>query len=125
MHSVSRSKESYVESEKVKIHYLDWGGKGQVLVLICGLGDTPYLFENLAGALSDRFHVIGYWRRSHGKSKATDEKYDNATLVADLKLLLDSLKIDTASLLGWSMAGNEITEFAHMVSGQGQQVNLF
>jgi pimeloyl-ACP methyl ester carboxylesterase len=125
MHSVSRSKESYVESGKVKLHYLDWGGKGQVLVLICGLGDTPYLFENLAGALSDRFHVIGYWRRSHGKSKATDEKYDNATLVADLKLLLDSLKIDTASLLGWSMAGNEISEFATRYPGRVNKLIYF
>ncbi len=40
------------------------------------------------------------------------QDYSNSTLVSDLKLLLDSLKIDRASLLGWSMGGNEITEFA-------------
>ncbi len=125
MHSESKFKESFIESEKVKLQYLDWGGKGQVLILICGLGDTSYLFENLAEALSDQFHVIGYSRRSHGKSKATDEKYDNATLVSDLKLLLDSLKIDKANLLGWSMGGNEITEFASLYPNRVSKLIYF
>jgi pimeloyl-ACP methyl ester carboxylesterase len=107
-------KEGFVESERVKLQYLDWGGSGPVLVLIPGLGDTPFLFENLADGLSVHSHVISYSRRNHGKSVATNDKYDNATLVADLKLLLDSLHIEKASLLGWSMGGNEITEFASL-----------
>lgn len=106
--------EGFVQSDKVKLHYMDWGGKGQILVLLSGLGDTPFLFENLAKGLSSHFRVIGYSRRSHYKSEAKEDKYDNQTLVADLKLLLDSLKIDKASLLGWSMGGNEITEFASL-----------
>ncbi len=106
--------EGYVESDNVKLHYVDWGGKGQVLVLIAGLGDTPFLFENLAEGLSPHFRVIGYSRRSHCKSIAKEDKYDNPTLVSDLKLLLDSLTIDNANLLGWSMGGNEITEFASL-----------
>lgn len=106
--------EGYIESDKVKLHYLDWGGEGQTLILIAGLGDTPFLFDNLAKGLSPHFRVIGYSRRSHFKSKTKEGKYDNATLVSDLKLLLDSLKIDKANLLGWSMGGNEITEFASL-----------
>jgi pimeloyl-ACP methyl ester carboxylesterase len=106
--------EGFVESNKVKIQYLDWGGDGEVLVLIPGLGDTPFLFENLARQLSPQFRVIGYSRRNHGKSEGKEDKYDNKTLVSDLKLLLDTLKIDKANLLGWSMGGNEITEFASL-----------
>jgi pimeloyl-ACP methyl ester carboxylesterase len=104
--------EGFVESDKVKLQYLDWGGDGQVLILICGAGDTPFLFEDLAEQLSGQFHVIGYSRRNHGKSESREDKYDNETLVADLKLLLDSLKVDRANLLGWSLGGNEITGFA-------------
>ena len=104
--------EGFIETQEVTLQYLDWGGKGQTLVLLCGLGDTPFLFDSLAKELSNHFHVIGYSRRNHGKSKSDDEKYDNATLVADLKLLLDSLRIDKTNLLGWSLGGNEITEFA-------------
>src|SRR5262249_48864462 len=105
-------KEDFVRSDKVKLHYLDWGGEGQVLVLITGLGDTPFLFDWLAEGFSPHFRVISYSRRNHGKSEAKEDKYDNESLVADLKLLLDSLKIYKANLLGWSMGGNEITEFA-------------
>jgi pimeloyl-ACP methyl ester carboxylesterase len=105
-------KEGFVKSEKIRLHYLDWGGDGPTLVLICGLGDTPFLFEHLAEQLSPRFRIIAYSRRNHYKSETDEQKYDNETLVADLKLLLDSLKIDKASLLGWSMGGNEITGFA-------------
>ena len=107
-------KEGFVESDKVKLQYLDWGGQGQVLVFICGLGDTPFLFEDLAGQLSPHYRVVGYSRRDHGKSESKEDKYDNGTLVSDLKLLLDSLNIDEANLLGWSMGGNEITEFASL-----------
>jgi pimeloyl-ACP methyl ester carboxylesterase len=114
MLKVKKYKEGFVESDKVKLQYLDWAGDGQVPVLICGLGDTPFLFEDLAGQLSSHYRVIGYSRRNHGKSESKDDKYDNATLVSDLKLLLDSLEIDKANLLGWSMGGNEITEFASL-----------
>lgn len=114
MNPENQRKESFIETHDVKLQYLDWGGQGEVLVLICGLGDTPFLFDSLARELSPNFHIIGYSRRNHGKSRAIDEKYDNATLVSDLKLLLDSLKIDKANLLGWSMGGNEITEFASL-----------
>jgi pimeloyl-ACP methyl ester carboxylesterase len=114
MHTEKNYKEGFVKSDKVKLHYIDWGGEGQALVLICGLGDTPLLFENLAQQLSAHYRVIGYSRRNHGKSETKEEKYDNATLVSDLKLFLDSLKIEKGNLLGWSMGGNEITEFASL-----------
>lgn len=104
--------EGFVESEAVKLHYIQWGNTGPVFVLICGLGDTPYIFQELAEAWCSDFRVIGYSRREHGKSVSKIPKYDNETLVSDLKLLLDELEIDKASLLGWSLGGNEITAFA-------------
>ena len=111
---MQKFQEGFVEADHVKLQYLDWGGNGPPLILICGLGDTPFLFDDLAKDLSLKFHVIGYSRRDHGKSIGLDGKFDNATLVADLKLFLDSLRIDRASLLGWSMGGNEISGFASL-----------
>lgn len=104
--------EHFIQSENVKLHYLDWGGSGEPLILIHGLGDSPFLFENLANDFNQHFRVIAYSRRGHCKSETTDSSYDNSALVADLKLLLDSLNIQKANLLGWSMGGNEITGFA-------------
>ena len=105
-------REDFIQARGIKLHYLDWGGSGQPLILIHGLGDSPYIFLDLAASLRQNFRIIAYSRRGHCKSEATDMLYDNSTLVSDLKLLLDSLNISKASLLGWSMGGNEITEFA-------------
>ena len=105
-------KEGFIQSERVKLHYLDWDGSGQPLVLLHAWGDSPYIFDGLADPLKKNFRIIAYSKRGHGKSRATVFRYDNSELVSDLKLLLDSLNIEKANLLGWSMAGNEITEFA-------------
>jgi pimeloyl-ACP methyl ester carboxylesterase len=105
-------KEGFIETDKIKLHYLDWGGSGPPLILLHGLGDSPYLFECIAESLQNNFRIIAYSKRGHGNSEAIDSIYDTATLAEDLKILLDSLRVEKANLLGWSMGGNEITEFA-------------
>jgi len=105
-------KENFIQTDRIKLHYLDWGGSGQPLVLLHAWGDSPYIFEGIANILKKNFRIIACSKRGHGKSETTDSLYDNSTLVSDLKLLLDSLNIEKANLLGWSMAGNEISEFA-------------
>lgn len=104
--------EHFIHGKTIKLHYLDWGGAGEPLILIHGLGDSPFLFEELADALKAHFRIIAYSKRGHCKSETSNSSYDNSTLVSDLKLLLDSLQIPKANFLGWSMGGNEITEFA-------------
>lgn len=104
--------EGIIRSGEINLHYLDWGGSGQPLVLVHGFGDSPYIFEDLAASLRSDFRVIAYSKRGHCKTVTTDSHYDNSTLVLDLKLLLDSLQISKANLLAHSMGGNDITEFA-------------
>ena len=96
----------------VQLNYLDWGGSGPPLVLVHGMTDSPHIFDDLAPSLRDSFHVIAYARRGHGASDAPTGPYDQATLLADLEQFLDRLGVTRASLLGWSMGGNEITAFA-------------
>ncbi len=104
--------EHFIQVKGTIIHYLDWGGPGEPLILIHGLGDSPYIFLDLAASLKNKYRIIAYSRRGHCKSKTTDPLFDNDALVSDLKNLLDSLHIGKTNLLGWSMGGNEITEFA-------------
>src|SRR5260221_13239122 len=117
--------EHFIRGSHIKLHYLDWGGSGQPLILIHGLGDSPYVFEDLADSLKGHFRVVAYSRRGHCKSQTTDKSYDNSTLVSDLKLLIDSLQIPKANLLGWSMGGNEITEFAIQYPEQTNKLIYF
>ena len=101
----------FVVSNGVRLNYLDWGGSGPPLILIHGYGDNPHAFDDMAPAFRDRFRVLAYARRGHGRSE-TKGPYDTATLVEDLRGLMDSLRIPKAHLAGWSMGGNEITGMA-------------
>jgi len=101
----------FVEANGTRLHYLEWGRAGRVLVLIHGLGDNAHLFDDLAPAFVDQFRVIAYSRRGHGRSDRTPP-YDNATLVRDLIGLLDELGIESADFAGYSMGGNEMTALA-------------
>jgi pimeloyl-ACP methyl ester carboxylesterase len=103
--------DSFVTVNGIRLHYLDWGGPDPAFVLVHGALDSPHIFDQMASALRNDFRVITYARRGHGRSEARDP-FDNPTFVEDLRQLLDSLGIEEAHLLGWSMGGNEITEFA-------------
>ncbi len=107
----SPHRERFVAANGIRLECLDWGGRGPALILIHGLGDNPHVFDDLAGAFTDRFHVIAYARRGHGRSD-TKGPYDTATLTEDLRGLMDALGIPKAHLVGWSMGGNEITLMA-------------
>jgi pimeloyl-ACP methyl ester carboxylesterase len=107
----SPHREGFVTVNGVRLEYLDWGGTGEALILIHGLGDNPHIFDDLAPSFTGRFHVIAYARRGQGRSD-TRGPYDNDTLTEDLRGLMDALGIDKADLVGWSMGGNEITAMA-------------
>jgi len=107
----SSHNERFITANGVRLECLDWGGKGPALILIPGLGDNPHIFDDLAVALTDRFHVIAYARRSSGRSE-TKGPYDTLTLTEDLRGLMNALGISKAHLVGWSLGGNEITEMA-------------
>lgn len=107
----SPHKSGFVTANGIRLHYLDWGGSGPVLILIHGYADNPHAFDDLAPAFTDRFRVVAYARRGHGQSDAK-APYDTATLTEDLRGLMDGLGIAKAHLAGWSMGGDEITAMA-------------
>ena len=109
---VSPHRSAFAEGDNVRLNYLDWGGDGPPLILIHGIANSPHIFDDLAPLLRDRFHVVAYARRGHGQSEAPEGPYDSKALVGDLARLLDALHVERANLLGWSMGGNEVTEFA-------------
>src|SRR5262245_41077828 len=108
----SPHRDAYAEGDGVRLNYLDWGGDGPPLVMIHGIANSPHIFDDFAPLLSTRFRVIAYARRGHGHSDAPTGPYGSDVLVGDLRELLDNLGIGHVSLLGWSMGGDEITEFA-------------
>ena len=54
----------------VSLHYLDWGGDGQPLLLLAGLFGSAHGFDEIAPVFARDFHVLALTRRGHGKSDA-------------------------------------------------------
>src|SRR3954468_7461143 len=76
----SPHKSGFVTVSGVKLHYLDWGGKGKVLLFLTGLGNSAHIFDDIAPKFTDRFHVLALTRRGHGQSDQPAAGYDLPTL---------------------------------------------
>src|SRR5260221_381301 len=108
----SPHKNGFVTVNNVKLHYLDWGGKGETMLFLHGMGDTAHIFDDLAPKFTNHFRVLGLTRRGHGSSEKPGRGYGPGTLVEDIRQFLDALEIERLILVGHSMAGGELTLFA-------------
>ena len=102
----------------VRLHYLDWGGTGDGLLLLPGFGDNASIFNGFAQKFTDHFHVIGLTRRGSGESDKPSTGYDTATRVEDIQQFLDALKIEKTTIIGHSMAGDEVTLSGSLYPGR-------
>ena len=114
-------RERFVETNGVRLYVLDWGGSGPALILIHGYGDSPHAFDDIAPKFADRFRVVAYARRGHGRS-SSGESFSNTTLAMDLIGVMDSLGIAKANLAGWSMGGSEITAAAALYPDRVEKI---
>ena len=84
----------FVTLDGVRFHYLDWGGDGDPLLLLAGLGCTAHVFAELAPHLTDRFRVLALTRRGHGLTDQVRSGHALADAAEDARRLLDALGID-------------------------------
>jgi non-heme chloroperoxidase len=107
----SPHKSGFLTVNKVKLHYLDWGGAGDTMLFLAGIGNTPHVFDEFAPKFTNQFRVLGLTRRGHGESDIPASGYDTGTRVEDIRQFLDALKIQRAVLVGHSASGGELTMF--------------
>ena len=107
----SSCKSNFVNVNGVRLHYLDWGGNGPVLLFLTGMGCSAYIFGDFAPRFVDEFHVLALDRRGHGDSDYPETGYDPDTLTEDLRQFLDILKIEQVILAGHSMGYIELCHF--------------
>ena len=104
--------EHFANVNGIRVHYLDWGGEGEPLVLLTGYGAAAHTFDHFARRLTDRFRVVSFTRRGTAPSERPAAGYDLMTLTADVGVFLDVLGFKRVHLVGHSFAGTEMTEFA-------------
>ncbi len=110
--NLSSPKSDFVNVNGIRLHYLDWGGKGPALIFLTGMGCSAYIFNKFAPRFTDQFRVLALTRRGQGDSDYPETGYDADTLTEDIRQFMDHLNIEKATLAGHSLAGVELTHFA-------------
>ena len=112
----SPHKSDFVNVNGIRLHYLDWGGSGEVLLFLAGKGCNAHIFDDLAPCFTDKFHVMALTRRGHGESDHPEAGYDIDTLTEDVLQFMDALEIEKVILAGHSMANVELSHFNALYS---------
>ncbi len=75
-----------VQIGAVRLYVREWGDPSDPpLVLLHGLASTSHMFDLIAPALAEQFHVIAPDQRGHGLSDKPSTGYDFETIAADLR----------------------------------------
>ena len=77
-------------NDGTRLHYLDWGGEGPVLLFLVGFGCTAHIFDRFAPRFVGQFHVLALTRRGHGESDYPEAGYDIDTLTEDIRQFMDT-----------------------------------
>lgn len=109
----------HIQEQELKMRYMDVKPdyyKGETIVLMHGKNFNGAYWETTINALTkEGFRVIVPDQIGFGKSsKPTHFQYSFQQLTQNTKTLLDTLKIDKATILGHSMGGMLATRFALM-----------
>lgn len=98
----------------VQLEVLDWGGTGETMILLTGMGDNAHVFDEFAYQFNDRFHVIGITRRGFGRSSQPANDYNLDARTRDDIAVLDKLNIRQAIFVGHSIAGTELNKLGEV-----------
>jgi non-heme chloroperoxidase len=107
--SVPHTEQFVTVDKNVSLEVLDWGGAGQALVLLAGMGNSAHIFDKLAPKLINQFHVYGITRRGFGASSRPATGYSADRLADDVLKVIETLKLKRPVLAGHSVAGEELS----------------
>lgn len=100
----------------MELHYKEFGS-GPPLIILHGLFGMSDNFVSIAGELSRDYHVFVVDQRNHGRS-GHSPVFNFEAMSDDLLEFMDKHKIDTAHLLGHSMGGKTVMQFAFDYPGR-------
>jgi pimeloyl-ACP methyl ester carboxylesterase len=104
---IFRPRSQYLKVDRLRLHYLDWGGHaGQTLLLLHGFMGHARVWDELAAALRDDYHVIALDQRGHGESQwSATGAYGLEDHFADITQVMEQLNLKHFVLIGHSMGG--------------------
>ncbi len=101
-------------SQRLRLHYLDWGnGAAPHLLLVHGVQDHCHTWDWFAREFLADFHVVAPDLRGHGDSEwVRGSSYHMIDYVYDLAQLVRQAELEPLVLIGHSMGGTLASLFA-------------
>ncbi len=103
--------ELFAEINGIKLCY-EIKGEGKPVLLVHGFGDRKEHWRGQFDNLSKYFKTIRLDNRGAGKSDRPDMEYTMKIYVEDIKGLLDHLSIEKTNIIGHSLGGMIVQNFA-------------
>ena len=101
-----------IDVGELSLHYRDWSGSGQAIVLLHGLASTCRIWDLVAPILGNDFRVVAVDQRGHGESDKPEDGYDFATVVEDLRGFVGALGLERPIVAGHSWGADVALEYA-------------
>ena len=104
MGETRRPEDRYIEANGLRLHYLDWGGDSErVVLMLHGGSGNSHDWDRLAVDLCEKFHVLAPDQRGHGDSDWSREGYWPWQLAADLEGLVEKAGLGQFDIVSQSM----------------------
>ena len=105
--------EGEVKVNGLRLHYFEWKGAGRrPLVLMHGLRDYAYYWQDCANRLLDEFHIFAPDQRGHGESEAAPGGYLVWALASDLTRFVNRIGLQRFDLVGLSLGSRVSMAYA-------------
>ena len=98
------AEQGQLEVDGAKLWWASFGAGEPVILLHGGAGNSEH-WGNQIPALAEHFKVVVVDARGHGRSSRDDKPFSYHQMAEDLLALMDKLKLERASLVGWSDGG--------------------
>ncbi|MDZ7727522.1 MAG: alpha/beta hydrolase [Dehalococcoidia bacterium] len=115
-----------IDRDGVSIYYEDHGS-GPAVLLTHGYSATSQMWEGQVAALKDRYRVITWDMRGHGRSDSPADQglYSEAHTVDDMAAILGACGVDRAVISGLSLGGYMSLAFNLKYPGMVRALLLF
>jgi len=94
----------FINSDRLRFHYLEWDNNGPAIVLVHGTGSHAYVWKPIAQLLSQSFRVLAVDQRGHGDSSKPEGDCGWDDLGEDLHRFLNALGLTDVTVVGHSAA---------------------
>jgi 2-(acetamidomethylene)succinate hydrolase len=99
------ARQRLVRAGDIDLNLVEYGDRGPTVILIHGIGSDHTSWWPVIDPLAERFHLIAYDQRGHGRSAKPDQGYLIPDYARDLAALIETLDLDEFAVVGHSLGG--------------------